>query len=74
MKSYKFTYWDRGGGGTTIVESPNSIDVEEAVSAIKEQLLENGIEIEEMQVDEFREITNPIDKFIVNLERLGFIK
>lgn len=72
MKSYKISYWDRDGEGTTIIESKNPIDVEEAAAAIKEQLLENGIDTGEVQVEEFREITNPVDGFIANLQRLGF--
>lgn len=72
MKSYKITYWDSEAEGTSIIESINSIDIEEAANAIKEQLLDNGIDTGEVQIEEFREITNPLDKLITNLQRLGF--
>lgn len=75
MKSYKFSYWLSGGrGGLAIVEASNSINVEQLVNAIKKNFLERGIDVGEIQVEEFREITNPIDKFIINLEISGFIK
>lgn len=72
MKSYKISYWDREGQGTTIIESIHPVDVEEAANAVKEQLSENGIDTGEVQVEEFREIINPVDQFITNLQRLGF--
>ncbi|HYX19057.1 MAG TPA: hypothetical protein VE944_32845 [Nostoc sp.] len=72
MKSYKISYWDREGEGITIIESTTPVDVEEAASAIREQLLENGIDAGEVQVEEFREIKNPVDRLITNFQRLGF--
>ena len=72
MKFYKIKYCDREGEGTTIIESTNHVDVEEAANAIREQLLENQIDAGEVQVEEFREITNPVDRLITNLQRLGF--
>lgn len=71
MKSYRIKYWDSQAQGTTIIESPQAIDVEQAATAIREQLLANEIDTGEVQVEEFREITNPLDRLITNFQRLG---
>lgn len=74
MKAYKIKYWDREGQGTTIIESSDSqpIEIEEAAAAIKEYLLEKGIDTGEVQIEEFREIQNPFDRLVTNFQRLGF--
>lgn len=74
MKAYKIKCWDSEGQGTTIIESSDlhPIEIEEAAKAIREHLLENGFDTGEVQVEEFREIKNPIDKLITDFQRLGF--
>ncbi|MEJ1930806.1 hypothetical protein WDZ92_11140 [Nostoc sp. NIES-2111] len=72
MRIYKISYWDAEGSGTTLIESGKEVDVEEAASAVQEQLIENGIETTPVVVEEFREVTNnPLAIFIANVQRLG---
>jgi hypothetical protein len=70
MKTYKIKYWDREGEGTTLIHSSKPIDVEEA-AAVEEQLLANSIDVGQIQVEVFREVTNPLDLLVANIQRLG---
>lgn len=72
MNIYKIKYWDDLGEGTTLIESPNKLDVEDAANALQEQLVENGIETSPVQVEEFEDVTNkPFARFVANIQRLG---
>ncbi|MBN3907669.1 MAG: hypothetical protein HWQ35_14245 [Nostoc sp. NMS1] len=71
MTIYKIKYWDNEGQGTTLIDSPSQVDVEEAASLVQEQLQENGINTSPVQVEEFREVRNPLDLLVANIQRLG---
>ncbi|MBN3927748.1 hypothetical protein [Nostoc sp. NMS4] len=71
MKTYKIQYWDTDGEGTTLIESPHPINVEEASEAIQEQLLANGIDAGTVQVETFREVKNVFDRVVANIQRYG---
>ncbi|WP_375497085.1 hypothetical protein [uncultured Nostoc sp.] len=72
MTTYKIKYWDNEGQGTTLIDSPIELDADEAANLIQEQLLENGIKTSTVQVEEFREVKNPLDLLVANIQRLGF--
>ena len=71
MKTYKIQYWDTEGEGTTLIESPYPMNVEEASEAIQEQLLANGIDAGLVQVETFREVKNVFDRTVANIQRYG---
>ncbi|MDZ8136307.1 MAG: hypothetical protein RM049_13525 [Nostoc sp. DedQUE04] len=71
MITYKIQYWDKDGGGTTLIKSPDPLDVEEASELIQEQLLANDISTSPVQVETFREVKNPFDHAVANLQRYG---
>ncbi|MEH2074608.1 MAG: hypothetical protein V7K57_09480 [Nostoc sp.] len=71
MTTYKIQYWDRDGKGTTLIDSPDAIDVEQAAELIQEQLLANGIDTGTVQVETFREVENVFDRAIANIQRHG---
>lgn len=67
---YKIKYSDDFGEGITIIHSNCSLSAAEAASLIKEQLEENGIEIKEVFIEEFRQINNCFDWIQANFQRL----
>ncbi|PHJ56040.1 hypothetical protein VF14_31020 [Nostoc linckia z18] len=72
MKTYKIKYWDNEGQGTTLIDSSEKLDADEAANLVQEQLRENGIDTSPVQVEEFREVKNPLDMLVANIQRLGF--
>ncbi|MDF5736778.1 MULTISPECIES: hypothetical protein [unclassified Nostoc] len=72
MTTYKIKYWDNEGQGTTLINSPGELEADKAANLIQEQLQENGIETSTVQVEVFREIKNPLDLLVANIQRLGF--
>lgn len=71
MKTYKIKYWDNGGEGTTLIDSPSELNADEAANLLQENLQENGIETSPVQVEVFREVQNPLDLLVANIQRLG---
>ena len=72
MKTYKIKYWDNEGQGTTLIDSPGELGADEAANLIQEHLQQNGIETSTVQVEVFREVQNPLDLLVANIQRLGF--
>ena len=72
MTIYKIKYWDNEGQGTTLIDSPSQLDVEEAAISVQEQLQENGIDTSPVQIEVFREVQNSLDLLVANIQRLGF--
>ncbi|MCG6138469.1 MAG: hypothetical protein MET45_28245 [Nostoc sp. LLA-1] len=69
MKNYKVKYWDCEGEGTTIINSPDSLTADDAATLINEQLKANEIDTTDVQIEIFREIKNPLDNLVANIQR-----
>lgn len=71
MPNYLVRYADQDGKGMTSMQSPYPINAEDAAQVLVEQLRENNMLPDWIQIDEFKEIVNPIDWLRSEVGRWG---